>query len=248
MFTPSPSVCILGFGAFGQLAARHLTPYANLSIHDRSAQAARAASALGYRVIDHPRDISADIVILAVPVPALESCLRDLAPHLRPGQLVIDTCSIKQQPAQLMQALLPGDVDILATHPMFGPQSARGGLAGCQMVICPIRGGGWRRLAAFLRLRFGLEIVVTTPEEHDRQAAMTQGLTHLLARALPMLGAPPRIRTRSFALLSEAMALVAGDAPEVFEAVTRGNPHVSALCESLLRNMAGLIAPGSEPE
>lgn len=191
MFTPSPSVCILGFGAFGQLAARYLTPHADLSIHDRSAQAARAASALGYRVIDHPRDITADIIILAVPVPALEGCLRDLAPHLRPGQLVIDTCSIKQQPAQLMQALLPGDVDILATHPMFGPQSARGGLAGCQMVICPIRGDGWRRLAAFLRLRFGLEIVVATPEEHDRQAAMTQGLTHLLARALPMLGAPP---------------------------------------------------------
>lgn len=244
MLTPFPSVCIVGFGAFGRLAARHLSPYARVSIFDPSADAITEAARRGLGIIHDPRDLArADIVILAVPVPALDDCLRGIAPHLQPGQIVVDTCSIKEQPARLMRQHLPGGVDILASHPMFGPQSARGGIAGLQVVLCPIRGRGWRRLAAFLRHCLHLQVIVTTPEDHDRQAAMTQGLTHLLARAFATLGETPRIRTRSFTLMTEAMALVAGDAPELFEAVTRGNRHVTALCENLSGALAALTAP-----
>lgn len=86
----------------------------------------------------------------------------------------------------------------------------------------------------FLRfLQF--DVVVTTPGDHDRQAAMTQGLTYLLARALSSLEMHPRIRTRSFELMSEALALVANDAPEVFEAVTLRNQHMALLRERLLQ-------------
>jgi prephenate dehydrogenase len=212
-------------------------------VFDRRAEATRSASALGFGVIEHVRDISADIVILAVPVPALDGCLRALAPHLRAGQLVVDVCSIKEEPARLMRHLLPPCVEILATHPMFGPESAKERVAGSQVVLCPIRGQRWRRLAAFLKRRIQLQIIVTSPEEHDRQAAMTQGLTHLLARAFSLLGEPPRIRTRSFDLIAEAFALVSNDASEVFDAVTLGNRHVGRLCAALSLTLSALGSP-----
>lgn len=235
-----PSVTIIGFGAFGTLLAGLLAPHAQVFVYDRSAAACREAASLGLTVTGSACEISSDIVILAVPIQTLDQTLQEIAPHLRAGQLVVDVCSIKEEPARLMAARLPACVDILATHPMFGPQSARHGITGCQVVLCPVRGAGWRHVARFLKRRLRLDVIVTTPEDHDRQAAMTQGLTHLLAQAFATLGDKPLIRTRSFDLMSEALAMVAHDAPEIFEAVTQGNRHFTPLRAQL---MAALAAP-----
>ena len=231
------SVLILGFGAFGQLAARALAPYLRLAVCDPGAAAQEAAAALGLRVVTPAQAGGFDIVLLAVPVPLLGDCLAAVRPHLRAGQVVVDVCSVKEGPAALMCQALPPQVEILATHPMFGPQSMPGSLAGGRIVICPLRGCRWRRIAAFLRRVLGLNVILTTPEEHDRHAALTQGLTHLLARAMQDFQPHPQIRTRSFDLLCEALDMVRGDAAEVYEAVTAANPHVAALRERLARSL-----------
>lgn len=238
MNSTHPSITIIGFGAFGQLVAQLLVPYAHVSIYDQSEHASRAASELEFKVITRAEDLYADFLILAVPVQALDMLLVEIAPYIRPGQLIVDVCSIKEEPVRLMCDTLPGHAEILACHPMFGPQSAKLGVAGCQIVLCPIRGERWRPLASFLKRTLHLDIIITTPEEHDRQAALTQGFTHLLAHALSSLGDKPRIRTRSFDLISEALALVESDAPEIFEAVTRGNRHFGPLRERMLRALA----------
>ncbi|WP_294612350.1 prephenate dehydrogenase [uncultured Roseovarius sp.] len=237
------SICIIGFGAFGQLLARLLRPHAGISVMDPSKKARAAACAARMHVIERPEDVTADIVLLAVPLPALKRCLEDIAPHLRPGQIIADVCSIKEKPAQMMEHLLPPFVEIVATHPMFGPNSAGADLAGLQVVICPIRGNGWRRPTAFLRRVLRAETIITTPEDHDRQTALTQGLTHLLARGLSILGDHPRIGTKSSLLLAEALAMVEHDAPEVFDAVTRGNRHVAPIWQELSQVFQGLIPP-----
>ncbi|WP_202913376.1 prephenate dehydrogenase [Acuticoccus sediminis] len=240
-----PSITIIGFGAFGRLVAAVLASHARVSVYDQSPDAWSAASALGFEVIASTKEISTDIVVLAVPVQSLSEVLLDIAPLLRPGQVVVDVCSIKEEPARMMRQLLPPHVEVLASHPMFGPGSVKNGVAGAQIVLCPVRGTRWRAFAVFLRRTLGLEVIVTTPEEHDRQAAMTQGLTHLLARAFQALGERPRIRTRSFDLILEALAMVTNDAPEIYEAVTRGNRHVDPLRQDLLRALASL---GKAPE
>ena len=233
-FPSSPSVALFGLGAFGQLLARLLAPEVPLCVHDPAPGAGTQATALGLPLVSEAEACRADILILAVPLGALEPLLTRLAPRLRPGQLVIDVASVKEEPARLMQALLPKGVEVLATHPMFGPLSAGQGVRGAQVVLCPLRGSRWRRVAAFLRGRHGLRLIVTTPAEHDAQAALSQGMTHLIGQALRSLGPAPRIRTRSFDLMMEALAMVASDAPEVYEAVTRGNAHVGPLRDRLV--------------
>ena len=66
---------------------------------------------------------------------------------------------------------------------------------------------------------------MTTPEAHDREAAMVQGLTHLIAKVLvQMEPLPSRMTTRSFELLMQGVDMVRHDAPEVFQAIEQSNP------------------------
>jgi prephenate dehydrogenase len=77
-----------------------------------------------------------------------------------------------------------------------------------------------------LRKQLGLQTIFTTPQEHDRELATVQGLTHLIAKVLLDMGPmPSRMTTRSFDLLLEAIAMVQYDAPEVFEAIEKSNPY-----------------------
>ena len=129
-------------------------------------------------------------------------------------------------PAEIMRRGLPEQVEIVATHPLFGPQSARDGIKGLKIAVCAIRGRRGPRVAAFLRRALGLSVVMTTPEAHDREAATVQGLTHLIANVLvQMEPLPTRMTTRSFDLLMQAVSMVRHDAPEVFQAIERSNPY-----------------------
>ena len=218
-----PSLGIIGFGAFGRLMASHLGPFFRLHAHD---PACPPGAADGVMLTSLAEAAACPIVVLATPVNRLAEVASAIAPHLRPGTLVLDVGSVKVVPARIMRETLPDHVRIVATHPLFGPQSARDGIAGMKIAICPVRGADARRVAAFLRKALRLEVIVTTPEAHDREAAMVQGLTHLIAKVLVrMEPLPERMTTRSFDLLVQATGMVRYDAPEVFEAIERANPY-----------------------
>lgn len=219
---PRPSIGVIGLGAFGRLIVTHLAVHFRLFGYDPAPPTVLP----GVTLCDLPTAARCDIVILAMPAPALGPVIALINPHLRPGALVLDVCSVKVIPAQIMREQLPDHVDIVGTHPMFGPQSARGGVKGLKIVICPIRGRRARSIAAFLRHELGLQAMIATPEEHDREAAMVQGLTHLIAKVLvEMEPLPRRMTTSSFDLVMRAVDMVRYDAPEVFYAIERMNPY-----------------------
>ncbi len=221
-----PSLGIIGFGAFGRLMATHLRPWFHLRAYDP------AASAMpdGVEGADLATVGRCAVVVLATPVSQFEGVIRQIGPHLQPGAIVLDVGSVKVVPAEIMLRCLPTHVEIVATHPLFGPQSAADGLAGLKIAVCPLRGRSGPRVAAFLRHCLGLTVIVTTPEAHDREAAMVQGLTHLIAKVLvQMEPLPSRMTTRSFDLLMRATEMVRYDAPEVFEAIERTNPYAASV-------------------
>lgn len=221
------SLGMLGYGAFGRLAARHLAPHFSIRVFDpRLAGTAPAED--GVEVASLAEAARCPVVVLAVPVNRMREAVEAIAPHVRPGALVLDTGSVKMEPAHIMQETLPEFVDIVATHPLFGPQSAASGTKGLKVALCPVRGRSVWRVAAFLSRVLKLEVLVTTPEAHDREAALAQGLTHLIAKVLvQMEPLPCQITTRSFDLLREAVSMVRHDAPEVFDAIARANPYTS---------------------
>ena len=83
--------------------------------------------ASGYRVLISGLDTelsnerlveASDVVIFAVPVRDTVSVIRSLAPLVRPGQLLSDFTSIKQEP---VVAMLETDASVIGCHPIFGP-------------------------------------------------------------------------------------------------------------------------------
>lgn len=218
------SIGILGFGAFGRLIAEHLHPYFEIVVSDPERL---PDAALGSRVLAGSLEevARADVVILAVPIEVLEASIRRLRPHLRAGCIVVDVTSVKVEPVRIMKDGLPANVDIVATHPLFGPQSSLEGIAGRKIAVCPVRGRSAPRIAAFLRHVLKLQVYVTTPEEHDREAAVVQGITHLIAKVLiRMEPLPERMTTASFDRLMEAINMVRFDSESVFLAIERDNP------------------------
>jgi len=246
------SIGLMGFGAFGRLMARHLQPHLPLVVFDPARPAEPDASGCGLRPGDIAEVAACDIVILAVPVDAMADAIASLRPHLHAGTIVVDVGSVKIEPARQLLAGLPDHVEIIGTHPLFGPQSARNGIAGLKLALCSIRSGSARRIAAFLRQVLKLDIILTTPDAHDRDMAMVQGLTHLVAKILVrMEPVPSRLTTRSFELLMQATEMVRHDAPSVFHAIERANPHARAVRERFFAHAreitAALDAAHDEP-
>lgn len=235
------SIGLLGFGAFGRLMARHLQPHLPLVAFDAARLVESDGSGCGLIPGGIAEVAACDIVILAVPVDALADAIAALRPHLRSGTVVLDVGSVKIEPAQMLLAGLPDDVEIIGTHPLFGPQSAREGLKGLKIALCPIRGASIRRIAAFLRRTLALDVILTTPDAHDRDMAMVQGLTHLVAKILVrMEPMPSRMTTRSFELLMQATEMVRHDAPGVFLAIERANPHARTVRERFFAHAEAL--------
>lgn len=246
------SIGLLGFGAFGRLMALHLQPHLPLVVFDPARPAEPDGAGRGLVPGSIAEVAACDIVVLAVPVDALAEAIAALRPHLRSGTVVLDVGSVKIEPARLLLAGLPDDVEIIGTHPLFGPQSARDGLEGLKIALCPIRGDSIRRIAAFLRRTLGLDIILTTPDAHDRDMALVQGLTHLVAKILVrMEPVPRRMTTRSFELLMQATEMVRHDAPGVFLAIERANPHARTVRERFLahaQTLAAALEDGHRPQ
>ncbi|MDR3425175.1 MAG: prephenate dehydrogenase/arogenate dehydrogenase family protein [Alphaproteobacteria bacterium] len=216
---------IIGVGAFGALAARHLSPFFDLVLHDAAKDVAPLAQQIGARAGDLRAAASCDIVMLAVPVQKLRQVLADIANLLKPTALVVDVCSVKIKPVAAMLELLPPTVAIVGTHPLFGPQSGKNGIAGLNIAVCEARGGRGAEVARFCAEKLGLRVSQVTPEEHDREAAYVQGLTHMLAKIIVSLDLPDmRMPTRTYELMQQMVEMIRYDSDDLFRAIQRENP------------------------
>jgi len=241
------SLSIVGFGQFGRLAARTLKAHFDVLVTDAAPGAEAAAHDLGVGFGSLKEAASRDIVVVAVPVVAMREVFAALAPDLAPGTLVIDVGSVKMLPVQWMTQVLPAHVDIVATHPLFGPQSARDSLDGLRFVVCPVRGERHDAVAEYGR-SLGLTVTITTPEEHDREMAYVQALTHLIGRSLVNLGIPDeQLKTPSYQHLLELCALIGADTFELFTAIQTQNPFAAEVAQAFVGEARSLLDQVAAP-
>jgi prephenate dehydrogenase len=233
------TLSIIGFGRFGQLLARELRTSLAVGVHD-AAPRTEVAEALGVPLLDLAGACAADVIVYAVPISALESVVRESAPHIGPGQTVMDVCSVKLHPKQVFEAHLAGrGADLILTHPLFGPDSASGGLAGLPIALHNLTASAEVFDHWVSRFRdLGLMPIIRTPEEHDRAAAYSQGLTHLIGRVLDAmrLDAGP-VATTGFRALLEVRNQTCNDTWELFRDLQAYNPYTSEMRRSMLAQL-----------
>lgn len=178
-----------------------------------------------------------DSIFLCVSISSIPEVVDSLATVLRPGQLVLDTCSVKSFPVREMVNRLPQNVQIVATHPMFGPDSAAERTDPLPIITWPVRVDDdrysrWQTL--FQQL--GMRVIQMSPEEHDREAAFTQGITHYIGRVLARMELKPsEISTLGYRRLLQVMEQTCNDPIQLFRDLQRYNPYTRTMREQLRR-------------
>ena len=210
-------IAIIGYGRFGKTLAEILPtvfPQAEIEIVKRDLTKVRGA----------------DIIIPAVPIREFEHVVRSLAPHLSESQLVMDVCSVKLYPKQIMQNYLPTNVQILATHPMFGPGTlakTKGSLKGLKIVVDAVRiQSALRETIIKAFTAHGIEAITMSSDDHDKNAAQFHFSSQCMASVLKELSIEKtNIDTVSVSVLHDFVEFVQTDSIALLQDMYRYNPY-----------------------
>lgn len=239
------TVGLLGFGRFGKMAYEHLRHHKKMRVYDIDPQKIEKLSDGS----TFEEAVSSELVILCVPISAMEESCRKMAEHFKPHQIVMDTCSVKERPIRWMLAHFPESVEILGTHPLFGPDSGKEGIAGLKIVLCPVRISDepYRLIRQYLQ-SLQLVMIESTPEEHDRQIAQSQAIFHLIAQTIKRLQwGGQAISTPGPDTFYRLVETVQHDTEQLFLDMERENPQAAQYRRQFIQEMIDLDAQLSSP-
>ena len=245
-------VGIIGFGRFGALLADLLSGDYQPIITDERDLSQQAQSS-GYPWADLETVMEQETVFLAVPISRMESLLKEISPLSRSGQVIIDVASVKTRIRDWMVKELPVEVQILNTHPMFGPDSYKRD-RDLRMVFCPTRinkelENTWRGVFG----SWGCRLIDLEVEEHDRLAARSQGITHFVGRVMKGMNIQPTVvDTHGFRQVHHVVEQTCQDTEELFHDLQFYNPYTPEMLTDFSRSVhavkARVYRPDSPPE
>ena len=133
----------------------------------------------------------ADIVVLCVPALQIQQTMLDIRDHLKPGAIVTDTVSTKEQVLTWANELLPRTVNFVGGHPMAGKsqsiEGAEAGLfTGATWCVCPSVHASEEAIKNVLGMinALGAEPYFVDPKEHDAHVAGVSHLPFVMSAAL----------------------------------------------------------------
>ncbi|MEM9788110.1 MAG: prephenate/arogenate dehydrogenase family protein [Pseudomonadota bacterium] len=159
----------------------------------KSAETRAVAREIG--LCDHVTDSAAeaaegaDLVVLCVPVGAMDSVAREIGPVLKPGATVSDVGSVKRMVIAAVEPHVPDGVHFVPAHPLAGTEHSgpRSGFAELfdnrYTILVPVEGSDTAAVKRLADLWRGMGALVEEmdPEHHDLVLAVTSHTPHLIA-------------------------------------------------------------------
>ncbi len=191
------TIGIIGLGLIGASLAACIHEHTHDTVLGRDTSENTMRAALGSGAVDGTLTDAnthvCDMIILALYPRAALQVLGEMAPHVRPGTIVLDCCGIKRAICAEGKHLAEQyGFTFIGGHPMagrecWGYESAKADLyRGASMIITPDPEESQAAVAAvseyFLSLGFG-RVTKVTAEEHDAIIACTSQLAHVLSSA-----------------------------------------------------------------
>jgi len=142
-----------------------------------------------------------EVLLVSVPIDLTSRVIERVGPRMPAGSLLMDLTSVKKAPVAAMERFASSGVEILGTHPLFGPSAKS--LQGQTVILVPstsrsgssglvslkglrgsrglrgLRGSKSEKIAELFKSN-GARIEVLTAAEHDEIMAVVQGLTHFI--------------------------------------------------------------------
>ncbi|TAE21121.1 MAG: prephenate dehydrogenase/arogenate dehydrogenase family protein [Candidatus Kapaibacterium sp.] len=238
------SIGIVGFGRFGALLGRSLREDFQVCAYDSMLTPEKITSK-GIEAAPLHEVAQMDCIILCVPIVNFETTVKRLEPLISSETAVLDVCSVKKMPSDVMHEHLSKKAVILPTHPMFGPVSAQFGWDNLPFVLCPSAtpSAAEQALTTFwsnyIQQRQRARVVIMTPEEHDRVTAYNLCLTQLLGRVLGNIGIQSSpIDAQSFKYLLQMKEISYSDSMELLIGMHRYNPFAAEMRTRLREEFA----------
>jgi prephenate dehydrogenase len=233
---------IIGLGSFARFFIPHLKPYFEIFVYDQ-----RDLKTVAIQLDTTWESLEAvcqkEIVMAGVPILSMEKLIAQIAEFINPDCLFMDICSVKVKPVEWMSKYLPSSVEIMATHPLFGPQSGKNGIKGLNIVLCPVRVSKHRAdwINALFAEALQLNVLERTPVIHDKQMAFVQALTHFVGRAVNEMDIPDvEQKTPAYQYLLDIKRNLGQDSWDLFLTIENGNPFAKEVREQFIEELTKL--------
>jgi len=141
---------------------------------------AKMKSEFGVEVGDNLNAVkSADRVLISVPIDNFETVIKEIHSHVRPNQVIMDICSVKEFPVKMMHKYIKTGVT-LGTHPLFGPNVES--IQNQNFVITPTSNEEERFANDFKKWleERHVNVSVMSPKKHDELMSVVLGLPHFI--------------------------------------------------------------------
>lgn len=233
---------IIGFGRFGRLWANEIAPFARVLVFDKVSS--KASSGHAVQMVSMQEATQTEVLFLMVPISEFAETCRQIKPFLHESTLVVDCCSVKMYPVEVMRSVFSPKQSWLATHPLFGPDSTakNGGLAGQKIVFCESQA----RSTVLAQLReicekMGLRVIQTSAEAHDRNMANSQSLIHFLGRGLDsMISEAQILTTPDFQALLQIKNTAGNDSWQLFVDMQTYNVFAKEMRHALIKRLIAI--------
>jgi len=221
-------VSIIGFGRFGAMLHALLTKGFEVDVYDKN-----PVDNAEVNEVSLEEALKNDAIFIAVPIRDFEDLVVDISTRIQSGKTIIDVCSVKVFPKKVMIDNLPEKIDIIATHPLFGPDSLKD--SGSVMTMEAVR-DSFERYNFWKNYFESQNIIIEeiSADEHDMMAARSQGLTHFVGRVIDDFGTnQTRIDTEGYKALHKLVNQTCNDSWDLFEDIQNYNPYTEKMISEL---------------
>jgi prephenate dehydrogenase len=236
------SIAVIGYGRFGKLLSTHISTWYPVRVFSASG---RKPVSSNIHLVDLKTALTSDYIFLTIPIHSFQEWMKKYAGMIPETSTLIDCASVK---LKVIEWILPyvkqHGFHFIATHPLFGPDSASDGLKNHTIVVIPQK-IPYRNLY-FLRELFekklGLQVLTMSAEEHDQMMAYNLSLVHLIGRTLDAMNIHNLpLKMPNLDGLLHIATIAANDSFDLFIDMNKWNPYAKEVRDNFLKALEEIV-------
>ncbi len=223
---------IIGHGNFGKLLAEFLADFVDVYVYDKKKISLSVDKSKKIKILPDKRLVEKmDYIIFSVPVQFLEESILEFKKYITFKTVILDVTSVKIIPLQFLQKYFPKN-QIIGTHPLFGPESIAKGLDYLKVVLTDVSASlQTKKNIVKIIKKMGFAVLEMTAEEHDKQIAKVQALSHYIGFALRDFDLEEKVelRTLAYRKMYALYENILNDSDDLFRTIQNYNPYAEKI-------------------